>query len=140
MSISFQLIINRSNFSLGMNLQICFMNETASDTESPSSDSETCPKLSKSMSTSSSLNYKQQQQRQKPQHHSSSSSSAVSPGANSHCDDGRQLQISPVDSSTLSTRSSRMSLEGGSNGGWSPSPTHSNGNKSMIDVKVESMG
>lgn len=33
---------------LGMNLQICFMNETASDTESPSSDSESCPKLSKS--------------------------------------------------------------------------------------------
>lgn len=31
-----------------MNLQICFMNETASDTESPSSDSESCPKLSKS--------------------------------------------------------------------------------------------
>jgi hypothetical protein len=30
-----------------MNLQICFMNETASDTESPSSDSESCPKLSK---------------------------------------------------------------------------------------------
>jgi len=25
----------------GMNLQICFMNETASDTESPSSDTET---------------------------------------------------------------------------------------------------
>lgn len=34
----------------GMNLQICFMNETASDTESPSSDSETCPKLSKAPS------------------------------------------------------------------------------------------
>lgn len=31
-----------------MNLQICFMNETASDNESPSSDSETCPKLTKS--------------------------------------------------------------------------------------------
>lgn len=31
-----------------MNLQICFMNDTASDTESPSSDSESCPKLSKS--------------------------------------------------------------------------------------------
>lgn len=30
-----------------MNLQICFMNDTASDTESPSSDSETCPKLTK---------------------------------------------------------------------------------------------
>lgn len=36
-----------------MNLQICFMNETASDTESPSSDSESCPKLSKSSSFSS---------------------------------------------------------------------------------------
>ena len=36
-----------------MNLQICFMNEVSSDTESPSSDSETCPKLSKTISTSS---------------------------------------------------------------------------------------
>lgn len=35
-----------------MNLQICFMNETASDTESPSSDSESCPKLSKSITFS----------------------------------------------------------------------------------------
>lgn len=40
-----------------MNLQICFMNETASDTESPSSDSETCPKLSKSTSNASSLSH-----------------------------------------------------------------------------------
>lgn len=32
----------------GMNLQICFMNEAASDSES--SDSETCPKLSQGMS------------------------------------------------------------------------------------------
>lgn len=32
---------------LGMNLQICFMNEAASDSES--SDSETCPKLSQGM-------------------------------------------------------------------------------------------
>lgn len=31
----------------GMNLQICFMNEAASDSES--SDSETCPKLSQGM-------------------------------------------------------------------------------------------
>lgn len=38
----------------GMNLQICFMNETASDNESPSSDSESCPKLSKSSSFASS--------------------------------------------------------------------------------------
>lgn len=32
-----------------MNLQICFMNDAAAaaDTESPSSDSESCPKLSK---------------------------------------------------------------------------------------------
>ncbi|KAG4070745.1 hypothetical protein HA402_010971 [Bradysia odoriphaga] len=36
----------------GMNLQICFMNETASDNESPSSDSESCPKLSKSFTFS----------------------------------------------------------------------------------------
>lgn len=36
-----------------MNLQICFMNETASDNESPSSDSESCPKLSKSSSFAS---------------------------------------------------------------------------------------
>lgn len=35
-----------------MNLQICFMNETASDNESPSSDSESCPKLSKSFTFS----------------------------------------------------------------------------------------
>lgn len=33
---------------LGRNLQICFMNEAASDSES--SDSETCPKLSKGVS------------------------------------------------------------------------------------------
>lgn len=44
-------IINRKlgfffSFQIGMNLQICFMNETASDNESLSSDSETCPKLS----------------------------------------------------------------------------------------------
>lgn len=38
-----------------MNLQICFMNEASSDTESPSSDSETCPKLSKSTSNSSNM-------------------------------------------------------------------------------------
>lgn len=31
----------------GMNLQICFMNESAAEAESPSSDSESCPKLSK---------------------------------------------------------------------------------------------
>lgn len=37
-----------------MNLQICFMNDTASDTESPSSDSESCPKLSKSKTFSNS--------------------------------------------------------------------------------------
>lgn len=40
-------------FFSGMNLQICFMNETASDTESPSSDSEcpmTNPKQAKSTS------------------------------------------------------------------------------------------
>lgn len=35
-----------------MNLQICFMNETVSDNESPSSDSETCPKLSKAKTNS----------------------------------------------------------------------------------------
>ncbi|GAB0095983.1 hypothetical protein DMENIID0001_114270 [Sergentomyia squamirostris] len=35
-----------SRLQSGMNLQICFMNETASDNESLSSDSETCPKLS----------------------------------------------------------------------------------------------
>lgn len=29
-----------------MNLQICFMNEAAADADSPSSDSESCPKLS----------------------------------------------------------------------------------------------
>lgn len=42
-------IIHSFSFYLisGMNLQICFMNETASDNESPSSDSESCPKLSK---------------------------------------------------------------------------------------------
>lgn len=77
-------------------MQICFMNETASDTESPSSDSETCPKLSKSISSSSSLN------------HSMSSQTAVA--------------VTP------SNRSSRLSLlEGSVGGGWSPSPTHSNG-------------
>lgn len=79
---------------LGMNLQICFMNETASDTESPSSDSETCPKLSKSVSATSSLNHSM----------APASLAAVSPTSN---------------------RSSRLSLEG--SGGWSPSPTHSNG-------------
>ncbi|XP_059612962.1 schwannomin-interacting protein 1 homolog isoform X2 [Phlebotomus argentipes] len=36
----------QSRLQSGMNLQICFMNETASDNESLSSDSETCPKLS----------------------------------------------------------------------------------------------
>jgi hypothetical protein len=36
------------SFSAGKNLQICFMNEAASDSES--SDSETCPKLSQGMS------------------------------------------------------------------------------------------
>lgn len=36
-----------STHSLGQNLQICFMNEAASDSES--SDSETCPKLSQGM-------------------------------------------------------------------------------------------
>lgn len=69
------------------------MNETASDTESPSSDSETCPKLSKSVSATSSLN-----------HSVALALAAVSP---------------------ISNRSSRLSLEG--SGGWSPSPTHSNG-------------
>ncbi|KAJ6646210.1 putative proline iminopeptidase, partial [Pseudolycoriella hygida] len=39
-----------------MNLQICFMNETASDNESPSSDSESCPKLSKTFSNNSTGN------------------------------------------------------------------------------------
>lgn len=33
--------VKYSGFVLGMNLQICFMNETVSDTESPNSDSET---------------------------------------------------------------------------------------------------
>ncbi|KAG5674729.1 hypothetical protein PVAND_004681 [Polypedilum vanderplanki] len=38
----------QSRLQNGMNLQICFMNEAASDSES--SDSETCPKLSQGMS------------------------------------------------------------------------------------------
>lgn len=41
------------SFITGMNLQICFMNETVSDNESPSSDSETCPKLTKSKTNES---------------------------------------------------------------------------------------
>lgn len=41
----------QSRLQNGMNLQICFMNETVSDNESPSSDSETCPNLTKSKST-----------------------------------------------------------------------------------------
>ncbi|CAD7086437.1 unnamed protein product [Hermetia illucens] len=45
----------QSRLQNGMNLQICFMNEASSDTESPSSDSETCPKLSKSTSNSSNM-------------------------------------------------------------------------------------
>lgn len=34
-----------------MNLQICFMNKSAADADSPSSDSESCPKLSKPPTT-----------------------------------------------------------------------------------------
>ncbi|XP_055379282.1 schwannomin-interacting protein 1 [Condylostylus longicornis] len=44
----------QSRLQNGNNLQICFMNEASSDTESISSDSETCPKLSKSTSNASS--------------------------------------------------------------------------------------
>lgn len=36
-----------------MNLQICFMNESAAEADSPSSDSESCPQLSKPPTTQS---------------------------------------------------------------------------------------
>lgn len=34
----------------GMNLQLCFVNDAAAEADSPSSDSESCPKLSKPIS------------------------------------------------------------------------------------------
>lgn len=64
---SFQilLIYHRSNedrsFLSGMNLQICFMNETPSDTESPCSETDSSPG-----STPTSLNTKQPQKQQMP--------------------------------------------------------------------------
>lgn len=45
----------------GMNLQICFMNETPSDTESPCSENDASPE-----STPTSMNSKQQQKQQMP--------------------------------------------------------------------------
>lgn len=35
--------MNHDSFRAGMNLQICFMNETSSDTESPGSENDTSP-------------------------------------------------------------------------------------------------
>ncbi|XP_033341378.1 schwannomin interacting protein 1 isoform X3 [Megalopta genalis] len=51
----------QSRLQSGMNLQICFMNETASDTESPCSENDASPG-----STPTSLNSKQQQKQQMP--------------------------------------------------------------------------
>lgn len=58
----FQFIILRyHSFLSGMNLQICFMNETPSDTESPCSETDSSPG-----STPTSLNSKQPQKQQMP--------------------------------------------------------------------------
>ncbi|XP_053974231.1 ras guanine nucleotide exchange factor B isoform X2 [Hylaeus anthracinus] len=51
----------QSRLQSGMNLQICFMNETPSDTESPCSENDASPG-----STPTSLNSKQQQKQQMP--------------------------------------------------------------------------
>ncbi|XP_017757648.1 PREDICTED: uncharacterized protein LOC108548985 isoform X2 [Eufriesea mexicana] len=51
----------QSRLQSGMNLQICFMNETPSDTESPCSENDASPE-----STPTSMNSKQQQKQQMP--------------------------------------------------------------------------
>lgn len=44
------------SFLTGKNLQICFVNDTASDVDSPSSDSESCPKLTKPKNNNGKIN------------------------------------------------------------------------------------
>jgi Schwannomin-interacting protein 1 len=78
----------------GMNLQICFMNETASDTESPSSDSETCPKLSKSTHSSNQQNNNHQQHHHQVLTHNKLSSAYINPYTS------RPLSVQKLQSST----------------------------------------